>query len=33
MKVHRAAVSSLFESNNQFLDETTIYDIACKIES
>ncbi len=33
MKVHRGAISSLFESNDQFLDETTIYDIACKIDS
>ncbi len=33
MKVHRNAVSSLFESNDQFLDETTIYDIACKIDA
>jgi len=31
MKVHRASVSSLFDSNDQFLDETTIYDIACSI--
>jgi len=31
MKVHRGAVSSLFDSNDQFLDETTIYDIACNI--
>lgn len=31
MKVHHASISALFESNNQFLDETTIYDIACKI--
>ncbi len=33
MKVHHAAISALFESNNQFLDETTIYDIACKIDT
>jgi NADPH-dependent glutamate synthase beta subunit-like oxidoreductase len=33
MKVHRGAIASLFESNDQFLDETTIYDIACKIDS
>lgn len=33
MKVHRGSVSSLFDSNDQFLDETTIYDIACKIDS
>ncbi|MFW5451720.1 MAG: NAD(P)-dependent methylenetetrahydromethanopterin dehydrogenase [Methylophagaceae bacterium] len=33
MKVHRGAISSLFESNDQFLDETTIYDIACKIDT
>lgn len=33
MKVHRGAVASLFESNDQFLDETTIYDIACKIDN
>ena len=31
MKVHRGAIESLFESNDQFLDETTIYDIACKV--
>jgi hypothetical protein len=31
MKVHRAAIATLFESNDLFLDETTIYDIACKI--
>ncbi len=33
MKVHHAAVSALFDSNDQFLDETTIYDIACKIDA
>lgn len=33
MKVHRGAVASLYESNDQFLDETTIYDIACKIDN
>jgi hypothetical protein len=33
MKVHRAAVASLFESNDVFLDETTVYDIACKIDN
>jgi hypothetical protein len=33
MKVHRGSVASLYESNDQFLDETTIYDIACKIDS
>lgn len=33
MKVHRGSIESLFESNDQFLDETTIYDIACKIDS
>ena len=33
MKVHRAAIKSLYESNNQFLNESTIYDIACKITS
>lgn len=32
MKVHRAAVASLFDSNDQFLDETTIYDLAKKID-
>jgi hypothetical protein len=32
MKVHRAAIESLFESNDQFLDETTIYAIACKVD-
>jgi hypothetical protein len=31
MKVHRAAIEALFERNDQFLDENTIYDIACKI--
>ena len=33
MKVHRCAIESLFESNDQFLDETTIYDIACKVDT
>jgi len=33
MKVHRGAISALFDSNDQFLDETTIYDIACKIDT
>lgn len=33
MKVHHAAISALFEGNDQFLDETTIYDIACKIDT
>ncbi len=33
MKVHRGAVSSLFDSNELFLDETTLYDIACKIDN
>ncbi len=33
MKVHRGAVASLFDSNDLFLDETTIYDIACKIDN
>lgn len=33
MKVHRGAIESLFESNDQFLDETTIYDIACKVDT
>jgi methylenetetrahydrofolate/methylenetetrahydromethanopterin dehydrogenase (NADP+) len=33
MKVHRGAIASLFESNDAFLDETTIYDIACKIDN
>jgi hypothetical protein len=32
MKVHRGALASLFETNDLFLDETTIYDIACKID-
>lgn len=32
MKVHRAAIESLYESNDLFLDETTIYDIACKVD-
>lgn len=32
MKVHHGAVAALYESNDQFLDETTIYDIACKID-
>jgi len=32
MKVHRGAISALFDSNDQFLDETTIYDIACKVD-
>ncbi len=33
MKVHRGAISALFDSNDQFLDETTIYDIACKVDA
>ena len=33
MKVHRGAVAALYESNDVFLDETTIYDIACKIDN
>jgi hypothetical protein len=33
MKVHHSAISALFDSNDQFLDETTIYDIACKIDA
>jgi hypothetical protein len=33
MKVHRAAIASLYERNDLFLDETTIYDIACQIDS
>lgn len=33
MKVHRGAIASLFDSNDLFLDETTIYDIACKIDN
>lgn len=32
MKVHHAAVAALFESNDVFLDETTIYDIARAID-
>ncbi|WP_438971725.1 NAD(P)-dependent methylenetetrahydromethanopterin dehydrogenase [Methylophaga sp.] len=32
MKVHRGAIASLYEANDLFLDETTIYDIACKID-
>jgi hypothetical protein len=33
MKIHRGAISSLFDSNDQFLNETTIYDIACNIDT
>jgi methylenetetrahydrofolate/methylenetetrahydromethanopterin dehydrogenase (NADP+) len=33
MKVHHGSIEALFESNDLFLDETTIYDIACKIDS
>jgi hypothetical protein len=33
MKVHRGAIASLYETNDLFLDETTIYDIACKIDN
>lgn len=33
MKVHRASVASLFEKNDLFLDETTLYDIACGIDN
>jgi len=33
MKVHHSSIAALFDSNDQFLDETTIYDIACKIDA
>ena len=33
MKVHHGSIAALYESNDLFLDETTIYDIACKIDS
>jgi methylenetetrahydrofolate/methylenetetrahydromethanopterin dehydrogenase (NADP+) len=33
MKVHHSSIAALYESNDLFLDETTIYDIACKIDS
>jgi len=33
MKVHHGSIAALFDSNDQFLDETTIYDIACKIDT
>jgi len=33
MKVHRGAIATLYEANDLFLDETTIYDIARKINS
>ena len=33
MKIHRRAVASLFDSNDLFIDETSIYDIACDIDS
>lgn len=33
MKVHRSAVKSLFESNNQVLDFASIYEIAKKLEA
>ena len=33
MRVHRAAIKSLYESSNQFLSETTVYDIARKATS
>jgi len=32
MKVHRGSVAALYETNDLFLDETTIYDMACKID-
>ena len=32
MKVHHGSVAALYETNDLFLDETTIYDIACKID-
>jgi hypothetical protein len=32
MKVHQGSVAALYETNDLFLDETTIYDIACKID-
>lgn len=31
MKVHKAAISKLFESNSQLFDTTEIYDLACEI--
>jgi hypothetical protein len=33
MKVHHASIAALYETNDLFLDETTIYDIACKINN
>jgi methylenetetrahydrofolate/methylenetetrahydromethanopterin dehydrogenase (NADP+) len=33
MKVHHSSIEALFGANDLFLDETTIYDIACKIDS
>jgi len=33
MKVHHGSIAALYETNDLFLDETTIYDIACKITS
>lgn len=33
MKVHRAAIANLFETNDLFLDNSTIYDIARQIDS
>jgi len=33
MKIHRNAVQSLYASHDQFLDETTIYDIASQIDN
>ena len=33
MKVHHGSVAALYETNDLFLDETTIYDIACKIDN
>ena len=33
MKLHRAAIASLYERNDRFLDESTIYQIARQIEA
>lgn len=32
MKVHSAAIESLYETSDLFIDETMTYDIACKID-
>lgn len=32
MKIHRRGIASLFESNDQLLDEIALYDLACEVD-